>query len=603
MAYVVNKTDGNIAATVNDGTINTATSLKLIGIGYPNYAETVAEDFVALLENFASANPPINPISGQLWYNKSDAKLKVYDGEIFRNVNNVAVSSTEPILSIPGDSWYDTTKRQLFYRRGGAWQIVAPLYSEAQGRSEMVVETFTDITDVEHTALVFYCAGVRVLIFSSDPEYQTSPYVDGFSYVNPGINIPDYAQTATGIYWAGNGNSFSSGGSSVGGSNGQLQYNSTGFLAGATGLITDGLNLEIGGDLTVNGDLTADLVESTSGGFKFPDNSIQVTAALVNPSTVTGTGTLGQISYFNTAGSQIAGSAGLTTNGTDLIISGNVSGSRIISSTSGITFPDGSIQTTAAFNNAGAVNGAGAAGQLSYFNTASTVTGATGISTNGVALTVNGLLSVGSFGIKFSDNTVITTAPIDQIGDIASKVSGSGNNKELAYFISNKTVQGANNIFVNNNELELKNGAQLVCYNAGAIRLRNTSELQLFDNAKITFADGTIQATSGIGAVSKALNGYQKIPGGIIIQWGNGITATGNGDTVTFPIPFPSAVTSVIVTEANAIGWLPGPTAQPTVYGVSQATRTSFKVYGSRIRPGDQPTTGGLSYFWQAIGY
>ena len=41
MSYIVNRTDGNIAAVVNDGVFDTTTSLNLVGKGKPDYAETV----------------------------------------------------------------------------------------------------------------------------------------------------------------------------------------------------------------------------------------------------------------------------------------------------------------------------------------------------------------------------------------------------------------------------------------------------------------------------------------------------------------------------------------------------------------------------------
>ena len=53
MSYVVNKTDGNVVAVVNDGVIDTTTSLKLIGKGYNAYGETIAENLIAQLENFS----------------------------------------------------------------------------------------------------------------------------------------------------------------------------------------------------------------------------------------------------------------------------------------------------------------------------------------------------------------------------------------------------------------------------------------------------------------------------------------------------------------------------------------------------------------------
>jgi hypothetical protein len=69
MAYEINRYSGQQLLVLADGVedINT-TSLKLLGKGVSSYGEATAENFVHLLENFASPTQPSNPIKGQLWY-------------------------------------------------------------------------------------------------------------------------------------------------------------------------------------------------------------------------------------------------------------------------------------------------------------------------------------------------------------------------------------------------------------------------------------------------------------------------------------------------------------------------------------------------------
>lgn len=71
MPYTVNKSNGDIAAVVNDYKNEIVAGLSLIGYGYVNYGEQVAENFVRVAENFASRTPPANPLIGQLWYDVS----------------------------------------------------------------------------------------------------------------------------------------------------------------------------------------------------------------------------------------------------------------------------------------------------------------------------------------------------------------------------------------------------------------------------------------------------------------------------------------------------------------------------------------------------
>jgi hypothetical protein len=84
MSYVVNKTNGNIVAVVEDGTVDTiSTSISLVGKGTSNYGEYIAENSVKMLENFANDTEPAHPIVGQLWFNNSTNSLTVYNGAEF----------------------------------------------------------------------------------------------------------------------------------------------------------------------------------------------------------------------------------------------------------------------------------------------------------------------------------------------------------------------------------------------------------------------------------------------------------------------------------------------------------------------------------------
>ena len=68
MAYTINKFDTSQLAVVEDGTIDQTTDIKLVGKNYAGYGEIQNENFVFLLENFAGANQPPKPVSGQVWF-------------------------------------------------------------------------------------------------------------------------------------------------------------------------------------------------------------------------------------------------------------------------------------------------------------------------------------------------------------------------------------------------------------------------------------------------------------------------------------------------------------------------------------------------------
>jgi hypothetical protein len=79
MSYIINNSRGQIVAVVADGTVNTtATDLSLVGRGLTDYGTFENENYVYLLENFASPSAPPRPILGQLWYNSATDILSAY---------------------------------------------------------------------------------------------------------------------------------------------------------------------------------------------------------------------------------------------------------------------------------------------------------------------------------------------------------------------------------------------------------------------------------------------------------------------------------------------------------------------------------------------
>jgi len=81
VAYIITLTDGTVLTTVQNNTVDTtSTSLALIGRNFAGYGGYIAEDFIHLLENFASTKAPTVPLVGQLFYNKTLANLQVWTG-------------------------------------------------------------------------------------------------------------------------------------------------------------------------------------------------------------------------------------------------------------------------------------------------------------------------------------------------------------------------------------------------------------------------------------------------------------------------------------------------------------------------------------------
>jgi hypothetical protein len=112
--YNITRSDGT-AVTVQEGQLSTTFSLALVGQNSPTYGANVATNTLRHLENFAHTVPPGGSIlTGQLWYNKSDNTLRVYDGAVWKRSTSVPVSST-PISGdlVAGTSYFNSVTNSL----------------------------------------------------------------------------------------------------------------------------------------------------------------------------------------------------------------------------------------------------------------------------------------------------------------------------------------------------------------------------------------------------------------------------------------------------------------------------------------------------------
>lgn len=118
------------------------TSLVLTGKGTPNYGVYQQENFLKLLENFASPDNirPQNPTFGQLWFNVSDHSLYVYDtvGDlnddpstgVWKKVSSIFNNPNQPGTTInEGDLWWDATNKKLFVYVAAEWKQIYPSLS------------------------------------------------------------------------------------------------------------------------------------------------------------------------------------------------------------------------------------------------------------------------------------------------------------------------------------------------------------------------------------------------------------------------------------------------------------------------------------------
>lgn len=201
MSYQVNHYYNNLPfATVNDGSLNTSSDLKLLGRNYPGYGVVQNDNFLYLLENFKGPSQPAKPIPGQIWYDSQSNRLRYYDVN-----NNFKAASTEigttqpsPLSSSVGDLWWNTTQGQegLYAYDGNSYTLVGP----PTGTVALAVELLhvTDTNQVSHSVIGMSTNGNTMAIVSSD-SFDISPItgntIAGFNSIHSGITLANSDST------------------------------------------------------------------------------------------------------------------------------------------------------------------------------------------------------------------------------------------------------------------------------------------------------------------------------------------------------------------------------------------------------------------------
>jgi hypothetical protein len=190
MAYQINKTDGTIVATVADGQIDDrSTDITLIGKNYSGFGEIFNENLVKILENFADSTQPDHPLRGQIWFDSSQSKLKVYNGISFVPVSSATISSTQPSTLAIGDLWYDDVGEQLFFFDGTSAILLAPSYSSSQSLSGLRVDTILDTLNQTRVITSMYNNGILLGIFAKDSFTPKIAIIGYTGSIEPGFNV------------------------------------------------------------------------------------------------------------------------------------------------------------------------------------------------------------------------------------------------------------------------------------------------------------------------------------------------------------------------------------------------------------------------------
>lgn len=189
MSYVINRYNGSELVVLQDGTIDTTTSIGLVGRNYVGYGTQHNENFLFLLENFANNKPPSRPISGQTWFDTDNNSLNVYDGEKWHPVST-NVSDTEPLNPTAGAIWLKTPVNQLYVYNGDIWAFVGPEAVEGFGITRPRSTTLIDSTSVARPVILF-TVNNTVIAIASETAFTIDPAngILGFNNLVSGITL------------------------------------------------------------------------------------------------------------------------------------------------------------------------------------------------------------------------------------------------------------------------------------------------------------------------------------------------------------------------------------------------------------------------------
>lgn len=190
MSFTIYRSDTTLAPIIiPDAQLDTnSTPLSLIGDNYDGFGTAINSNFVHLLENFSNNAPPSNPSEGQLWYDSSESKIKVYNGSTFIAIGSAIISPIQPPDLTPGDIWLDTTNDQLFFMDTVGPMLVGPSYNAKQGLSGFQVSSILDSIGQTRTITSLYNNNTLIGIFAT-ASFQPADPIPGFTgNITPGFN-------------------------------------------------------------------------------------------------------------------------------------------------------------------------------------------------------------------------------------------------------------------------------------------------------------------------------------------------------------------------------------------------------------------------------
>lgn len=202
MPYTVYKTNGVKLTTVEDGKLNISTDLQLVGKNYAGYGQVVNENFIKLLENFSNGTAPLNPLTGQIWYDSLTKRLKIYTGTKWNQYLSTTISSNRPVDLTNGEFWFDSAALKLYIKNRDSFVLIGPSAGTVGGGTGGGVGTSIIIADttVEYEAIKLTIGEATPAVISPFTYNvdATDPFISQYTKIYNGITLAG-ADATTGI--------------------------------------------------------------------------------------------------------------------------------------------------------------------------------------------------------------------------------------------------------------------------------------------------------------------------------------------------------------------------------------------------------------------
>ena len=123
MTYSIQNTDGSKTINVAASQVNSSFSVALVGRNVSGYGQYFVQNSIRHLENFASTSAPSDSVllTGQIWYDKNESVMRVYDGSGWRRMS-ATVSATAPSGGVAsGTTYYSTVDDKIKIHNGSGF--------------------------------------------------------------------------------------------------------------------------------------------------------------------------------------------------------------------------------------------------------------------------------------------------------------------------------------------------------------------------------------------------------------------------------------------------------------------------------------------------